>query len=73
MKNLGAVFIACALLSGCAEDERIAAMNDPYENIPMARPVEHDIVIPSKTPGGEDMVVGHYEVPGTSYPIYDTP
>ena len=73
MKKLGVVVIACALQSGCAEDEHIAAMNHPYENIPLALPAVHDIVIPSKTPSGEDMVVGHYETPGMSYPVYTDP
>jgi hypothetical protein len=47
MKNLGAVLLSCVLLSGCAEDEHIAAMNNPYENIPLSRPVEHDVVVPA--------------------------
>jgi hypothetical protein len=73
MKNLGVVFLACALLSGCADDEHIAAMNQPFENIPLSRSVEHEIVVPSKTPGGEDIVINRYETPGTVYPVYDSP
>ena len=68
MKAVGLVIAVGMMLTGCASDERFASQNDPYENLPLARPAPIPVYAPSKDYNNQSAPLYVIYPKGDSYP-----